>query len=369
VSYRVVNGTTFQPLASVNYVPFTSNTGKQHSSIVSLTDTTGTLATHVDAVRFVFSTASGVASPSGQVVREIEVLGQPSTGPTLPPPPARPNLGVVLPLGDSITWGDQAVGGPVPGGYRTKLFTTLDAAGYDFTYAGSQTSNASLTLANAGQVNNEGHNGYRIDQIFNNLTASDGTGGNNGGHWLDGGGTTGRPAVDPKFILLHIGTNDILQHFDPNVANAPEAVFMADLKTRLNALVDRLTTQRPDAHLLVSSIVPIPNLTNANGVADNAEVKDYNAYIRDVLVPTFKGLGRDVTFVDQYANFVDANGNVLTSFFPDNIHPNQAGYDLMGATWANAIQQAVPEPGAIAVLGVALGAVLTRRGRRGRSCR
>src|SRR5204863_329351 len=113
----VNGGNTYTPLAAVNYTPFATNVGQQHSSLVSLTDSTGKLATHVDAVRFTYGTATGVTNPSGQVVREIEVLGQPSTGPTLPPPPPRPQLGSILPLGDSITYGDQAVGGQIPGGY------------------------------------------------------------------------------------------------------------------------------------------------------------------------------------------------------------------------------------------------------------
>src|SRR5262249_52714201 len=87
--------------------------------------------------------------------------------------------------------------------------------------------------------------------------------------------------------------------------------------------------------LLVSSIIPFP--------AQNQLVQAYNAQIRDVIVPKYASLGANVIFVDQYANFVDANGNIF-HLGPDNAHPDQMGYDLMGDTWAAALRQALPLP-------------------------
>jgi hypothetical protein len=40
---------------------------------------------------------------------------------------------------------------------------------------------------------------------------------------------------------------------------------------------------------------------------------------------------------------VDANGNII-HIGPDNAHPNQDGYDLMGDTWAAALRQVLPVP-------------------------
>jgi hypothetical protein len=51
----------------------------------------------------------------------------------------------IMPLGDSTTWG----GAPsppyviVPGGYRTRLYTDLQNAGYSFTFVGTSTDNPS----------------------------------------------------------------------------------------------------------------------------------------------------------------------------------------------------------------------------------
>jgi PEP-CTERM motif len=40
---------------------------------------------------------------------------------------------------------------------------------------------------------------------------------------------------------------------------------------------------------------------------------------------------------------------------PDNVHPDQIGYDLMGDTWAAAIQQAAPIPEPVTLLLLAIG--------------
>src|SRR5690349_17858040 len=100
---------------------------------------------------------------------------------------AESNGGVrVMPLGDSITEGTQ-----VPGGYRIGLWQRLAAAGYRVDFVGTQ-SNGPAAL---GDHDHEGHPGWRIDQIDANISG-----------WL---ATTGA-----RTVLLHIGTNDVLQNYN-----------------------------------------------------------------------------------------------------------------------------------------------------------
>jgi lysophospholipase L1-like esterase len=238
----------------------------------------------------------------------------------------------IMPLGDSITDG---VGSAAGGGYRAPLYTDLQNAGYSFTFVGSATDNPGPLPAS--QQHHEGHPGYRVDQIANNLDGSDGTGGNNGGSWFHNG-------AQPDIILLHIGTNDILQNFD-----------VANLNARIDALVNQIVTDKPSADLIISSIIPIDNPT------DNAEVQAYNTYIKNVLVPKYDALHDHVSYVDQYANFVDAGGNLKSNLYAgDGIHPDDAGYALMATTWANGIA-AIPEPASLAMFSVASLFVLSRR--------
>jgi lysophospholipase L1-like esterase len=265
--------------------------------------------------------------PPGTEVRTVPPpppVSPPAVPPVLPPPTPAPtptiSLGKVLALGDSITWGFSSKE-TAPGGYRLRLYNALLAAGKSINYVGSVHDNTSTMLRDAGETLHEGHGGFRTDQILGNLTGvAIGTpvSSNSGGHWLDGNAT--HPAVDPNIILLHIGTNDLLQHRT-----------VASTADNLSKIIDTLTTLRPNARLFVSNILPIADPTI------NASVLAYNKLIRDQIVPNFKALGRNVVFVDQYRNFVDATGTVMSAELPDTVHPTRAGYAKVGETWAQAI--------------------------------
>jgi hypothetical protein len=229
----------------------------------------------------------------------------------------------IMPLGDSLTYGGR-LDSPVPGGYRTRLYMDLHDAGFSFTFVGASKDNPSSLLSQAGQTHHEGHPGYRIDQIANNLDGNDGSDGNNGGFWFH------KPAPS-NVILLNGGGNDIFQG-----ANA------ATTAQRLDKLIDQIVADSPSSLLFVSSMIPLKN-ANLNQI-----VQDFDTQVRDVIVPKYQSLGNTVFFVDQYANFVNANGNII-HIGSDNLHPDQIGFDLMGATWAAAIQQVLPHP--IAVTG------------------
>ena len=146
----------------------------------------------------------------------------------------------ILPLGDSITDGYS-----VAGGYRTELYKRLTNSGSGFTYLGSQTDNASAVLTAGGQIHHEGHSGYRTDQIYNNLLGSDGTSGNNSGFWLNGGNGTGRTAITPGIILVHIGTNDKTQGENTQT-----------MTNKLWILLNLLRTNQPQAKVFVASLIP-----------------------------------------------------------------------------------------------------------------
>src|SRR5690349_19416777 len=116
---------------------------------------------------------------------------------------AESNGGVrVMPLGDSITEGTQ-----VPGGYRTGLWQRMAGGGYRVDLVGSQFNGPS----SLGDHDHEGHPGWRIDQIDANITG-----------WLQ--------ATSAHTVLLHIGTNDVLQNYQLSTAPA-----------RLSGLLDRIT--------------------------------------------------------------------------------------------------------------------------------
>lgn len=246
----------------------------------------------------------------------------------------------IMCLGDSITYGAGT-----EGGYRSRLYENLNSAAVRFTFVGSAMDNPSPALTDASQISHEGHGGYTIQQIEDNLDANSGTPGNNGGFWLTG--TATRAAISPDIILLHIGTN--------NLVESPDT-----LSNRLNSLMGRIFEDRPNTALVVAGIVPFPDPKY-----DNVAVA-YNALIPS-LVDAYPQKGRKCYFVDMHSALIPG-----TDFSADQVHPNQSGYDKMGDVWFNALQTnrliSTPEPSSLAMVftlaGTTMLAMIWRRRRR-----
>jgi lysophospholipase L1-like esterase len=194
----------------------------------------------------------------------------------------------VMPLGDSITEGTQ-----VPGGSRIGLWQRLNANAYRVDFVGSQFNGPS----SLGDHDHEGHPGWRIDQIDANIVG-----------WTQ--------TFTPRTVLLHIGTNDILQNF--NVSTAPN---------RLSTLIDRITNTAPAADVFVAQIIP---LANAN---QEAAVRTFNAAI--------PGIVQSKVNAGRHVHLVDMHSALTTADLIDGVHPTANGYDKMAAVWFNALR-AVP---------------------------
>ncbi|SCF27692.1 ricin-type beta-trefoil lectin domain protein [Micromonospora mirobrigensis] len=212
------------------------------------------------------------------------------------PADAESNGGVrVMPLGDSITEGTQ-----VPGGYRIGLWQRLANGRYTTDFVGSQYNGP----GSLGDHDHEGHPGWRIDQIDANIVG-----------WLN--------SYQPHTLLLHIGTNDILQNY--NVSTAPN---------RLSTLIDRITSTAPAAEVFVAQLTPLANS------GQEAAVRTFNAAVPGI-VQAKANAGRHVHLVDMHSA-------VPTADLIDGIHPTATGYDRMAAAWYAALQAV---PGSIGVPG------------------
>jgi hypothetical protein len=94
----------------------------------------------------------------------------------------------------------------------------------------------------------------------------------------------------------------------------------------------------------------------------------FNRWLKDEFAPQQKAGGVKITLVDQYQNFILPDGKVRgwgpkpgDGYADFRLHPNQFGYDLMGATWAKAIQAAsVPEPGSSTLYAIVAAAAWSR---------
>jgi lysophospholipase L1-like esterase len=205
---------------------------------------------------------------------------------------AESNGGVrVMPLGDSITEGTQ-----VPGGYRIGLWQRFTTNGFRVDFVGSQFNGP----ASLGDHDHEGHPGWRIDQIDANIVG-----------WLQ--------TSTPHTVLLHIGTNDVLQNF--NLGTAPN---------RLSTLIDHITSTAPTAEVFVAQITPLANSTQ------DAAGRTFNSAI--------PGIVQGKVSAGKHVHLVDMHSALTTADLTDGIHPTAGGYDKMAATWFNALRSV---PGSI----------------------
>jgi lysophospholipase L1-like esterase len=207
---------------------------------------------------------------------------------------AESNGGVkVMPLGDSITDGIQT-----PGGYRIGLWQRFTGAGYKVDFVGSLSNGPS----NLGDHDHEGHSGWRIDQIDANIVG-----------WLN--------TYQPHTVLLHIGTNDIIQNND--VSNAPN---------RLSALIDHITAKVPSAEVFVAQLIPLASSDSA--------VRTFNAAI--------PGIVQSKVAAGKHVHMVDMHSALTTADLVDGVHPTATGYDKMATVWYNAL---LSVPGSIGTPG------------------
>ncbi len=219
---------------------------------------------------------------------QVLVLTAPAV-PVIPPPPLR-----IMPLGDSITYGS-----PIPGGYRNPLYHALTNLGYAVDFIGTQTGNATNTLP---EINHEGHGGWKISDpsigLYENILG-----------WFGS-------IADPDVILLHIGTND-----------SGGGTTFTNAIDRLDALITRMATAKPNAHIIVTSLM------KRTGSNYTAITNSFNPYVPGRIAAQ-AALGRKVTFLDMHAYLELAD-------MSDGLHPNAGGYAKMAAAWAPAITNVI----------------------------
>ncbi|MFD8998973.1 FG-GAP-like repeat-containing protein [Streptomyces abikoensis] len=190
----------------------------------------------------------------------------------------------VMPLGDSITWG---VGSSQGDGYRVALRDRLAPHADDLRFVGSVQRN--------GQ-NNEGHPGWQIDDLSENVE-----------QWL--------AAAHPNVVLLNIGTNDIDRDTDAQRAPA-----------RLGHLVDQITTAAPGVTVLVSSLVPHKD----HGAQQRVDA--YNAALPG-LVAERRAKGASVGYVSMGAVTAPDDLN-------DRLHPGDGGFAKMADAFYQGVAKA-----------------------------
>lgn len=206
-----------------------------------------------------------------------------------------PNEIRIMLLGDSITQGDRE-----RNTYRRPLWQKLQEADFDtVNFVGSQTENSDGPNPNPDfDLDHEGHSGFRTDEILLQLD-----------DWVE--------SAQPDVVLIHLGTNDILQ-----VQSAESTV------DELGQVIDTLRDENPNVTIFLAQIIPTIN--------NNDELLALNEQI-PVLAAEKDLEDSPIIVVDQFSGFSLADDTY------DSIHPNSDGENKIAEQWLTSLSEVFTE--------------------------
>ena len=121
-------------------------------------------------------------------------------------------------------------------------------------------------------------------------------------------------ALEPKGVVLLIGTNDLEEKADPETIAGNVRLILGELA-------------RHNSKMPIVLCQTFPSSTSKSRPSD--KIKKLNQLYGDMA----KGNGQ-VTLLETWLLFADPQGDAIPAEFPDLLHPNMAGY----AKWAGALR-------------------------------
>lgn len=197
-------------------------------------------------------------------------------------PLAAPTPTRIMPLGASST---EGLGSPATGGYRGPLFDRLAAAGIPSDFVGSQHQGSAPAVRDP---DHEGHSGWTINDMKPKVRG-----------WIR--------EHKPDIILLHMGTNDLVQ-----------GVSGPDATKRLEGLLDEIASETKATVIVAGVWAPL-------------EQKWQFAEKGKAVVARGQAAGHAVRFVDTAQLMGDGD-------FADSLHANAGGYQKIAAMWEREIK-------------------------------
>ena len=205
----------------------------------------------------------------------------------------------VMALGDSITRGTNT-GSNITYSYRDPLTLDLDMAECSYDMVGTLQSNVSGDPDRLFDWDHEGHGGFTTTQIRGNLT-----------NYLEGN--------IPDIVLIHLGTNDLLQGLS-------EATSEANLEN----IVANLRGKNASVTILLAQIIPADYQegTGQQAAVENlaANVPSYNTMLAEFAAGQTSDASR-IILVDLNTDFP------IDQLDPDGIHPTATAEEFMAERW------------------------------------
>lgn len=134
--------------------------------------------------------------------------------------------------------------------------------------------------------------------------------------------------LKPKVVVLLAGTNDIaentgketIEEIGNNIASMSEIA-------RTNGI-----------RVVLCSVLPASDFHWHKGLEPAPKIKALNAWMKDYAAKN------GFVYVDYYSPMANSEGGLKAELSPDGVHPNKAGYDLMGPLAENGIAEALKKP-------------------------
>jgi lysophospholipase L1-like esterase len=124
-----------------------------------------------------------------------------------------------------------------------------------------------------------------------------------------------------QIFLIHAGTNDVTA-----VGGGSYTATLASY----TAMLDKIYAYNPNIEIYCALLIPRKD----SGAAETNNVT-FNGLLNTALT-TYQATHPNVHIVDMHAAFV-ADATWATDYMSDGLHPNNAGYVVMGDTWNSAI--------------------------------
>ncbi len=204
----------------------------------------------------------------------------------------------IYPLGDSITYGDVHDGQNYPS-YRYWLWNDLKNKGFDVDFIGSQ---HGPDYGFVFDTDNDGHAGYTSARELAELPT-----------WL--------PGLHPDIVLLHLGTNDVLE-------GVPQSVTLGNI----GAIITELRAVNPQVKILIAGIIPTSvDKTNQQILSLNTGLAGLQQQMNTQTSP--------IILVDQYTDYDGEHDNQ-----DGGVHPAESGEMKIAARWSAALVPLLSQP-------------------------
>jgi lysophospholipase L1-like esterase len=141
------------------------------------------------------------------------------------------------------------------------------------------------------------------------------------------------PDYESPVIWVLIGTNDQSDHC------SPESILIGILN-----IANYLQEQRPNARIVLNSILPKPNPTSREWTSQTNKYYDPVTWINQRLACYAQGAAPSVEYFDSSWLFVTPDdGLVPEDLMPDGLHPSGKGARIWGEAILKRVEEIVEE--------------------------